>query len=143
MIKSKFERHVGVELGVVVFVFLVLELVVVALRFLEALRVGASENVVGQHALTETGVAGQGVAQFHVLLAALLDHLRLAPLGVPALDRFVELLVFALGELVDFASGVFDEWLNVALFTSGTTMRVSGTPTMLAAVRWSRSEGGM
>lgn len=57
MIMSKFERDIGLQLGVIVFVFFMLELVVVTFRLLQALSVCPSENVVGQYPFTESSVS--------------------------------------------------------------------------------------
>jgi hypothetical protein len=140
---SELERYVGVQLSVEVSVLLVVQPLVVPLGLLQALGIGLSEDVVGQYPLAETSVAGQRVAQLHVLFALLLDQLGVHPLVILRRQRFPELLVLRECELIDFLSRVFNGRLHVKLLTSLTTILVLGTPTMSAAVRWSRSEGGM
>ena len=127
----------------IVSVLLLVETLVVTLGLLQALRIGLAEDVVGQHTLPEAGVAGQGVSELHVLLALLLHELGVHPFVILGRQRLPELLVLGQRELVYFLSRILDGGLNVAMFTSLTTILVLGTPTMSAAVRWRRSEGGM
>jgi hypothetical protein len=142
-VRSELEGDIGVELSVVVPVLLVVETVVVTLGLLEALGIGLAEDVVGEDALAEASIAGQRVAELHVLLPLLLHQLGVDPLVVLGRQRLAERLVLGERELVDLLSRGLDGGLRGTIRTSLTVILVLGTPTMSAAVRWSRSEGGM
>lgn len=115
---------------------------VVFLGVLPALSVGFAEDIVGQHSLSEACVAWKGISQLDVVLSVLLNNGVVCPFGVSDLGCFLEGIGLDDGELVDFFPMVFDSRLIYNIFTSFTVILVSGTPTMLAAVLWSRSEGG-
>lgn len=140
---SELHGDVGVQLALEVLVLLVVQTLVVLAGFLQALGVGLAEDVVRQHALAEACVARQGIAQLHVLLALLLDHLGVHPFGVLLGQALPELLVLGEGELVDLGSWVLNGGLNGEASTYLTTILVLATPTMSAAVLCSLSEGGM
>lgn len=90
---SEFHGDVGVQLALEVLVLFVVQAMVVLARFLQALGVGLAEDVVGEHTLAETSVARQGIAQLHVLLALLLNHLGVHPFRVLLGQTLLELLV--------------------------------------------------
>ena len=103
--RSKLERDVGVELIVEVTLLFVMQMIVIAFGLFQALGVGLAKYVVGEDSLAETGVSGQRLTYFHILLAVLVFHVGLRPLGVFAFDCLVEVLGAALGELVNFFAG--------------------------------------
>lgn len=139
---SKFERNLRIELAVEVLLLVVMQVSIVSLRLLHALGISTTEDVVRQHSLSETCVSWERLTQLHILLALTLDHLRLRPLAVFPLDCLVEIPLLAERELVGFLARPVYSGLSQRGNTAGTSIRVSGTPTIFAAVLWKRSEGG-
>ena len=139
---SKFERDLRFQLIVEVFVLIVLQICVISLCFFQTLSVGPAENVVGQHSLAETSVPGERLTQLYVLFPLTFHHLWLRPFFVFPLHRRIKVVLFAESKLIYLLTRFFNVWLHKRRCTAWTSMRVFGTPTILAAVLWKRSEGG-
>lgn len=141
---SEFEGRVRVELLVEVLLLLVLETGVVMLCLLQTLGKGLPEYIIGQHSLPKSSIAGQWVAQLHIILTILLNHLSIRPLTILILQCLPKLFCLRKGELIYLLRRGYICWLNMGgIHTSTTYIFVLGTPTISAAVLCNISEGGM
>ena len=100
---SKFERRLRVKLGVVVSLFLMIQLISVHYRLVLAFSKSSSKNVIGDDSFLETGIAWERVSQLNILFSLFFSDMSSCPFVSCVSHRFSKLLILADGKLVGFS----------------------------------------